>query len=145
MAKEVGCPTSSSQEVVSCLRQKPARVLSDAQTKVSTCVQMAEGQSLVFSKWKNKAWGEMRSAQATQHTVDLASDQLELNCHPDPSPMRGPQATRDQVWVLKVSAPQISHLQRRSSDAHPIKGEDRTKEPRAGMVVGTPSGHSHAH
>uniref|UniRef100_A0A8D2D824 Thyroglobulin n=1 Tax=Sciurus vulgaris TaxID=55149 RepID=A0A8D2D824_SCIVU len=34
LAKEVGCPTSSSQEVVSCLRQKPARVLSDAQTKL---------------------------------------------------------------------------------------------------------------
>uniref|UniRef100_A0A8C5W1M5 Thyroglobulin n=1 Tax=Microcebus murinus TaxID=30608 RepID=A0A8C5W1M5_MICMU len=34
LAEEVGCPTSSSQEVVSCLRQKPASVLNDAQTKL---------------------------------------------------------------------------------------------------------------
>nr|XP_034372442.1 thyroglobulin isoform X2 [Arvicanthis niloticus] len=34
LAKEVGCPTSSIQEVVSCLRQKPANILSDAQTKL---------------------------------------------------------------------------------------------------------------
>ncbi|XP_063565592.1 thyroglobulin isoform X7 [Gorilla gorilla gorilla] len=34
LAKEVSCPTSSSQEVVSCLRQKPASVLNDAQTKL---------------------------------------------------------------------------------------------------------------
>ncbi|MBZ3872023.1 Thyroglobulin [Sciurus carolinensis] len=34
LAKEVSCPTSSSQELVSCLRQEPARVLSDAQTKL---------------------------------------------------------------------------------------------------------------
>lgn len=34
LAKEVGCPTSSVQEVVSCLRQKPANILNDAQTKV---------------------------------------------------------------------------------------------------------------
>ncbi|OBS67458.1 hypothetical protein A6R68_04001, partial [Neotoma lepida] len=33
LAKEVGCPTSSIQEVVSCLRQKPANILNDAQTK----------------------------------------------------------------------------------------------------------------
>lgn len=34
LAKEVGCPTSSIQEVVSCLRQKPANILNDAQTKL---------------------------------------------------------------------------------------------------------------
>uniref|UniRef100_A0A2I3SXA3 Thyroglobulin n=1 Tax=Pan troglodytes TaxID=9598 RepID=A0A2I3SXA3_PANTR len=34
LAKEVSCPMSSSQEVVSCLRQKPASVLNDAQTKL---------------------------------------------------------------------------------------------------------------
>ncbi|XP_005398080.1 PREDICTED: thyroglobulin [Chinchilla lanigera] len=34
LAKEVNCPTSSSQEVVSCLRQIPANVLNDAQTKL---------------------------------------------------------------------------------------------------------------
>nr|AIY27452.1 thyroglobulin [Fukomys anselli] len=34
LAKEVSCPTSSSQEVVSCLRQTPAHVLNDAQTKL---------------------------------------------------------------------------------------------------------------
>lgn len=34
LAKEVGCPSSSSQEVVSCLRQKPASILNDAQTKL---------------------------------------------------------------------------------------------------------------
>lgn len=34
LAKEVGCPSSSSQEVVSCLRQKPANILNDAQTKL---------------------------------------------------------------------------------------------------------------
>ncbi|XP_005251095.1 thyroglobulin isoform X5 [Homo sapiens] len=34
LAKEVSCPMSSSQEVVSCLRQKPANVLNDAQTKL---------------------------------------------------------------------------------------------------------------
>lgn len=34
LAKEVSCPVSSSQEVVSCLRQKPANILNDAQTKL---------------------------------------------------------------------------------------------------------------
>ncbi|XP_051015534.1 thyroglobulin isoform X2 [Acomys russatus] len=34
LAEEVGCPTSSIQEVVSCLRQKPANILNDAQTKL---------------------------------------------------------------------------------------------------------------
>uniref|UniRef100_A0A8C6QLL9 Carboxylesterase type B domain-containing protein n=1 Tax=Nannospalax galili TaxID=1026970 RepID=A0A8C6QLL9_NANGA len=34
LAKEVGCPTSSSQEVLFCLRQKPANILNDAQTKL---------------------------------------------------------------------------------------------------------------
>ncbi|XP_041527872.1 thyroglobulin isoform X1 [Microtus oregoni] len=34
LAKELGCPTSSVQEVVSCLRQKPANILNDAQTKL---------------------------------------------------------------------------------------------------------------
>uniref|UniRef100_A0A8C5YWL3 Thyroglobulin n=1 Tax=Marmota marmota marmota TaxID=9994 RepID=A0A8C5YWL3_MARMA len=34
LAREVSCPTSSSREVVSCLRQKPANVLNDAQTKL---------------------------------------------------------------------------------------------------------------
>nr|XP_058899033.1 thyroglobulin isoform X16 [Kogia breviceps] len=34
LAKEVGCPTSSIQEMVSCLRQEPASVLNDAQTKL---------------------------------------------------------------------------------------------------------------
>ncbi|XP_039096126.1 thyroglobulin [Hyaena hyaena] len=34
LAEEVGCPTSSIQEMVSCLRQRPARVLNDAQTKL---------------------------------------------------------------------------------------------------------------
>ncbi|XP_004580794.2 thyroglobulin [Ochotona princeps] len=34
LAKEVGCPSSSSQDVVSCLRQKPANILNDAQTKL---------------------------------------------------------------------------------------------------------------
>lgn len=37
LAKEVGCPTSPSQELVSCLRQQPATVLNDAQTKVGAC------------------------------------------------------------------------------------------------------------
>ncbi|KAM5314931.1 thyroglobulin [Glossophaga mutica] len=34
LAKEVGCPTSSAREMASCLRQKPADVLNDAQTKL---------------------------------------------------------------------------------------------------------------
>uniref|UniRef100_A0A4W2IQ22 Thyroglobulin n=1 Tax=Bos indicus x Bos taurus TaxID=30522 RepID=A0A4W2IQ22_BOBOX len=34
LAKEVGCPSSSVQEMVSCLRQEPARILNDAQTKL---------------------------------------------------------------------------------------------------------------
>ncbi|KAM6215082.1 thyroglobulin [Rhynchocyon petersi] len=34
LAKEVSCPTSPSQDLVSCLRQKPANVLNDAQTKL---------------------------------------------------------------------------------------------------------------
>nr|XP_045751528.2 thyroglobulin-like [Mirounga angustirostris] len=34
LAEEVSCPTSSIQEMVSCLRQKPASVLNDAQTKL---------------------------------------------------------------------------------------------------------------
>ncbi|XP_007938731.1 thyroglobulin [Orycteropus afer afer] len=34
LAKEVGCPISPSQDLVSCLRQKPASVLNDAQTKL---------------------------------------------------------------------------------------------------------------
>lgn len=37
-AEEVSCPTSPIQEMVSCLRQKPASALNDAQTKVGTCV-----------------------------------------------------------------------------------------------------------
>uniref|UniRef100_A0A673V6D7 Carboxylesterase type B domain-containing protein n=1 Tax=Suricata suricatta TaxID=37032 RepID=A0A673V6D7_SURSU len=34
LAEEVGCPTSSVQEMVSCLRQRPASILNDAQTKL---------------------------------------------------------------------------------------------------------------
>uniref|UniRef100_A0A667HGH6 Thyroglobulin n=1 Tax=Lynx canadensis TaxID=61383 RepID=A0A667HGH6_LYNCA len=34
LAEEVGCPPSSIQDMVSCLRQKPASVLNDAQTKL---------------------------------------------------------------------------------------------------------------
>uniref|UniRef100_A0ABI7WJ79 Thyroglobulin n=1 Tax=Felis catus TaxID=9685 RepID=A0ABI7WJ79_FELCA len=34
LAEEVGCPPSSNQDMVSCLRQKPASVLNDAQTKL---------------------------------------------------------------------------------------------------------------
>ncbi|XP_037658919.1 thyroglobulin isoform X3 [Choloepus didactylus] len=34
LAREVGCPPSPSQELVSCLRQQPANVLNDAQTKL---------------------------------------------------------------------------------------------------------------
>ncbi|XP_008568520.1 PREDICTED: thyroglobulin [Galeopterus variegatus] len=34
LAEEVSCPTSSSQDMMSCLRQKPANVLNDAQTKL---------------------------------------------------------------------------------------------------------------
>nr|XP_020030055.1 thyroglobulin-like [Castor canadensis] len=34
LAKEVGCPTSPDQEVLACLRQKPANILNDAQTKL---------------------------------------------------------------------------------------------------------------
>lgn len=43
LAKEVGCPTSSTREMASCLRQKPSDVLNDAQTKVGTCVQVGKG------------------------------------------------------------------------------------------------------
>lgn len=39
LAEEVNCPTSSSSEVESCLRQTPANILNDAQTKVGTGVQ----------------------------------------------------------------------------------------------------------
>lgn len=38
LSREVGCPTSSTPEMTSCLRQKPASVLNDAQTKVGTRV-----------------------------------------------------------------------------------------------------------
>ena len=34
LAEDVGCLSSTSEEVVACLRQLPARVLNDAQTKV---------------------------------------------------------------------------------------------------------------
>uniref|UniRef100_A0A8B9IRH9 Thyroglobulin n=1 Tax=Amazona collaria TaxID=241587 RepID=A0A8B9IRH9_9PSIT len=34
LAEDVGCPSSTSEEVVACLRQLPARVLNDAQTKL---------------------------------------------------------------------------------------------------------------
>ncbi|XP_069634735.1 thyroglobulin [Haliaeetus albicilla] len=34
LAEEVGCPSSTSEEIVACLRQLPARVLNDAQTKL---------------------------------------------------------------------------------------------------------------
>ncbi|XP_028389694.1 thyroglobulin [Phyllostomus discolor] len=34
LAKEVGCPASSTRDMASCLRQKPADVLNDAQTKL---------------------------------------------------------------------------------------------------------------
>lgn len=53
LAEEVGCPTSSIQDMVSCLRQKPANILNDAQTKVGTCPQQGgEGHSLIFYKWE---------------------------------------------------------------------------------------------
>lgn len=38
LSNEIGCPTSSIQEMTSCLRQKPANILNDAQTKVGTRV-----------------------------------------------------------------------------------------------------------
>ncbi|XP_048214590.1 thyroglobulin [Perognathus longimembris pacificus] len=34
LAQDVGCPSSSSKEMVACLRQKPASILNDAQTKL---------------------------------------------------------------------------------------------------------------
>uniref|UniRef100_A0A8C9UCT9 Thyroglobulin n=1 Tax=Serinus canaria TaxID=9135 RepID=A0A8C9UCT9_SERCA len=34
LAEDVGCPSSTSEEIVACLRQLPARVLNDAQTKL---------------------------------------------------------------------------------------------------------------
>ncbi|NXX77746.1 THYG protein, partial [Urocolius indicus] len=34
LAEDVGCPSSTSDEIVACLRQLPARVLNDAQTKL---------------------------------------------------------------------------------------------------------------
>uniref|UniRef100_A0A8C6K739 Uncharacterized protein n=1 Tax=Melopsittacus undulatus TaxID=13146 RepID=A0A8C6K739_MELUD len=34
LAEDVGCPLSTSEEIVACLRQLPARVLNDAQTKL---------------------------------------------------------------------------------------------------------------
>ncbi|NXY17568.1 THYG protein, partial [Atrichornis clamosus] len=34
LAEDVGCPSSTSKEIVACLRQLPARVLNDAQTKL---------------------------------------------------------------------------------------------------------------
>ncbi|NXJ16229.1 THYG protein, partial [Odontophorus gujanensis] len=34
LADDVGCPSSTSEEIVACLRQLPARVLNDAQTKL---------------------------------------------------------------------------------------------------------------
>ncbi|KAM5280719.1 thyroglobulin [Ctenodactylus gundi] len=34
LAKEVGCPITSSQDLISCLRQTPAKILNDAQTKL---------------------------------------------------------------------------------------------------------------
>lgn len=37
LADDVGCPSSTSEEIVACLRQLPARVLNDAQTKVHHC------------------------------------------------------------------------------------------------------------
>lgn len=56
LAKEVGCPTTSVQEVVSCLRQKPANILNDAQTKVSTGVHARwGGTNFCLYKWKTKA------------------------------------------------------------------------------------------
>ena len=54
MAEEVGCPPSSIQDMVSCLRQKPASILNDAQTKVGTCMHIGEGHSLIFYKWKTR-------------------------------------------------------------------------------------------
>lgn len=59
LAKEVGCPTSSIQEVVSCLRQKPANILNDAQTKVGAGMQVGEGQSLVFANGRPRPNKEM--------------------------------------------------------------------------------------
>lgn len=54
LAKEVDCPTSSVQEMVSCFRQKPADVLNDAQTKVGTGEQAGEGHSLTLYQWKTR-------------------------------------------------------------------------------------------
>lgn len=54
LAKEVDCPTSSVQEMVSCFRQKPADVLNDAQTKVGTGEQAGEGHSLTSCPWKTR-------------------------------------------------------------------------------------------
>lgn len=59
LAKEVGCPTSSNQEVLACLRQKPANILNDAQTKVGAGVQVREGQSLVFTNVRRRPNKEM--------------------------------------------------------------------------------------
>lgn len=52
LAKEVGCPTSSIPEMVSCLRREPASLLNDAQSKVGTRVWVGEGRSRVFYKQK---------------------------------------------------------------------------------------------
>lgn len=54
LAEEVGCPTSSVQEMVSCLRWKPADVLNDAQTKVGPGEQAGEGHSLTLCPWKTR-------------------------------------------------------------------------------------------
>lgn len=37
LAEDVECPSSTPEEIVACLRQLPARVLNDAQTKVHHC------------------------------------------------------------------------------------------------------------
>ena len=65
-AKEVGCPTSSIQEMISCLRQEPANVLNDAQTKVGTHVRVGEGRSLIYYKWKTRP--EKETGPAPGHT-----------------------------------------------------------------------------
>lgn len=78
LAKEVGCPTSSIQEVISCLRQKPANILNDAQTKVGTGVQVGEEDSLLSLQMEGQGL-KMRCDDHLQQATHSVHNQLNLS------------------------------------------------------------------
>lgn len=88
LAQEVGCPTSPIQEMTSCLRQKPADTLNNAQTKVGTRVPVGKGHCPNVYKWKPRPGKETWSARG--HTL--------------PAPSAAHEGAVGHAWVLRAAA-----------------------------------------